>query len=225
MKWFNSIKKLAMPLPKINNDYPKDYNPINDFGLTFMNNNLNQKNVDKLNKEHQNLSYLGHGANGVAFLENNDPNIVIKVTSDVGEMESAKKLMNSNCPCIPKIFDVSQVQKDMGPYNTKNFFKIKLEKILFLITNPEEIKSINKISEEYQKLGYCPPSNSFLKEKDYNLIIKYLYKYSKFINCLAEHNIFPKYTRADNIGMRNNNEYVLLDLGQLNIVGADGFPI
>ena len=44
------------------------------------------------------------------------------------------------------------------------------------------------------------------------------------MDCLASHDIYPKYTRADNIGLRNiNGNYVLLDLGELTLVGQDGF--
>ncbi len=223
MKWFNSIKKLAMPLPKAVG-YPQERNKPEDYGINFMENNLEESNADEINKEHQDLKYLGHGFNGVAYTKN-DPNVVIKITNDPEEAQSARHLQEVNCPCIPKILEVSQVQKPSSGPSWKDFFQIKLEKIPFLIRNKEEIDSVNKLSEYYQNLGHCPKVIDLIGEKNAETIHKYYNKYKNMLDCLAEHNIFPKYTRADNIGMRNNNEYVLLDLGQLNIVGVDGFPI
>ena len=233
--WYKRIKplmKICAALP--NSGYPEDGNekwwlsgdPYFGSALGKINDRLTEESVKRLETQYgQDLQYLGHGENGVAFENSNGT--VVKVTSDPGEVENAKRLIDAPQKGFVKVYSVNVLQSDppLWVLETEKVDDLTPEEkqimtLLFpdtptLVDNPEsefaEVES-NRTRGVKNYRYYQMKLITFYKDagpKEFALLKK-LYK--SYVN-LARGLEMVSDVHIENLGWNNRGEMVILDLG------------
>ena len=225
MNWWMLVK-LAMPLPEATG-YPEDRSNA----LSRMEKRLDPENAKSVETKHPQLSYLGHGRNGVAYTTP-QPNTVVKLTFDRLEAVAAKHLMERPCPCCIRVFGVEQQQNSKPAPDpmtaTPAVWKITTQKVP-LLSDGEEKRWLKYLAEFIFQTGSLPNPReivSYLTDEgfyndglhrrgDFSFIAPYYKKYSQLIACLRENDLLPTDAHEDNIGVGEQGQYVIIDLGGL----------
>lgn len=199
MNWY-TLSKSAMPLPRIQNQYP---DPNEGWaGIKTVDEQLPQEQADQISKEHPTLNYLGHGANGIAY-EHQNPQTLIKLTRSQQEAEASAKSMNNPCPCTVKVLSVKQV--------APSAWKIERERAQPL--SPEDRENLGF----YGKLGPDKSderiNRTMLSTEQKQHLSAFAREYDAFLKCLQDNGISDKDTKRDNLGRNQQGQIVLFDIG------------
>ena len=188
-----------MPLPQAKN-YPAgvDNGTFNTLAkdpksksLATLYRHMTPQDVKDVNTVHPDLSYLGHGNNGVAY-EHSDPNTVVKITKSAREIENARNQLEREVSCLVNVHSVVMVGEG-------SVYKIITEKLQPL--TPEEVAQVDRAQKVYKETWKFP--------KDTPVAIRF----ARLWYCLESHGIDTYDVRSDNIGKRADGSFVLLDLG------------
>ena len=199
MNWYSTLKH-AMPLPSVQNNYP---NPHEGWGgILAVDEQLPQEAADEINQTHGDLSYLGHGANGIAFTHKN-PNSVIKLTKSRQEAERAFQLRSHNIPCVVSIFDVQQVANSV--------WKIETEKVQPL--TPEDRSYIKWVGLLGKDKSDERIERTILSPEEKANLSRYVKEYTSFLACLESNGVPSADVKRDNMGRNSKGHFVLLDVG------------
>jgi hypothetical protein len=215
MNWYKMAKHIAlrstiaMPLPRANG-YPfdDDMHEVNEKFKPF-----SQTDADDFESQNGPLNYVGHGTNGVVYDNNNDTNLVTKLTADEEEARSATLMTQNPCPCVIRVHSVSPVgtggwkivRERATPLNFQQQKSVAL--ILdALIDGAETVDEAIELFEQHD------PG----RLKGYADSLRELFDGVKsFSSCLDSHGL--KYTDilGPNLGFSPNGDIVLIDLGGL----------
>lgn len=237
MNWYKQ-HKTAMPLPKVKNQYPpRDKDNLQ--GLTYVDEHLSEENANQLSEE--GMGYLGAGNFGTVFQFDNS-NVVKKLTGDPDEGETAKEIIlrqknNKPLPGLVYVYGIRDLSIDAYTYYKKKnldktvdprrnqLFQIILEKVQplsgqqkRLFTHYDMIKEILETSSNPDNeamiqyiIKEITESENELSESD----IEFMNILIKFVKTMQENNYIDADIYCENVGIRNNNEMVVLDLGSI----------
>lgn len=192
MSWY----KRAMPVPAATG-YPTTKQGPNS-SISIIDQKMTQTEADEINRQHNPMHYVGHGAAGIAY-QNGDPNTIIKLTRYQSEAKNAYRLMGKDIPCCVKVFDVHQVAQ-------QGVWQITLERVRPLSEEEIEIfdlffmygrKSLSYLTDNYEK----------------SLVKKYFNEYDQLRKCLHANGVADADAQGDNLGRKSNGQLCLLDVG------------
>jgi len=199
---------------------------------TIKNLDLSLKNTD-LFAEYQPLQYLGAGTRGVAYYSPLK-NVVIKATFDDDELYDAKKIMElqknkNNSKHVVKIYSAEEVSVEDRENDSYNIAIIVMEKVNELTDMEKRIVWViyqfiweenNPISRTTNrtKMNLKIWNNWKIKEYgdrptvlEFNNVSNKTYDMMIFLQEKMGMNLSDLH--HDNIGKRDNGDYVLLDVG------------
>ncbi len=182
--------------------------------------NIDNQMTDSTAREEQlrhNPEYLGSGSMGVVGLT--DKGIAVKYTDVGGEAALAEQFMNDYVPCIPKIFEVRQIQTN------PSLWSIAMEQVKLLPDN-RETNIIVFLLEELlgpRSVVSREDKNKYKKEikrliKRYPYLKKLAADYRNMMDCLKSSEIDPWDINHTNIGYDQNGNLVLFDLGLSSLI-------
>jgi hypothetical protein len=223
--------KMAMPRPKATG-YPADDDAeAREYGVGIedLDTDLRQNVADGVGKEFPDLQYAGHGNHGVAYATPSRPDRVVKLTRYETEAKNAQERIGRYSPCIVNVYSVKQIQKRKTPY-----WQIETERVTPLkdvatkmfgdvdkIRAKEKFERYRDLFDDFYKLANKMGFKGFPVEKFYERhptldqqhIDDAFRKYQWLISCLRAYHVGTEDVRFENIGIRNDGLWVLLDLG------------
>ena len=234
--WYRQYKS-AMPLPKVKNEYPPEMDRV--YGLTSLDDQLSEEKANQLSEE--GMEYLASGWYGSAF-GFEGKNIVKKFTKDQIEIETAKEIMsrqngNQALPGLVCVYEVKDLSADIFDYiaakKNENLYKYETNKNLYQITAEkvqvltEEQKKIFKTI--YQDILSIVKRDLNIRDEiiinglqkkyphltDVNIDINFIKMIVNFCRVIIKESYLDKDVHRNNVGIRNNNEIVILDLGSI----------
>ena len=218
MNWYIQYKE-SMALPEVKNHYP--YESFKPEGLKYLDERLTPEKAENLLKEKE-VEYLGSGGRGVAY--GLGDKTVAKFTKDRDEAKTAKIIMTKQkggkpLPGMVYVYNVEDISDQI--------IKKSFDEILYRVT----IEKVSPLTEEQKtlfshKYGLI---ESIMREdpkiSNEKVIERLWTKFSEqeefFIDILInfiriiETNYLDTDIYTENVGLRNGNEMVVLDLGSV----------
>jgi hypothetical protein len=247
MSWYNIIKQ-SMPLPR-SKEEPKSEQDTDDYwawdNYTSTKNKLDTRlGPEEMEDPEGELEWLGAGYYGMAYTPSSDGSKVVKYTSDLGEMSTAKAVMQWQkanggfSPYITGLYEFKMIPN-------KEVARIVTEKVKPLIKEEKSILADFKYNAQNAALGrnnygtieqIRASLESDLKRGKYNwdtdehesneqrVIDKTLLMFDKFVAIvkgLSAMGLSPTDLHGNNLGWRENGDLVALDYGRM---GGDSSP-
>jgi len=222
MSWFKraqSAKPMALPFDRPDkNTLNTDNYSRHPGGLIHIDRLMTQDTADR--EKQRNPQFLGSGSVGVAVDLGNGR--VGKYTDDYPEANFAKWVKDNPVPCVVRVYDVINVQKQntdpASATRTEPIWMIVMDRVQTL--SPSEIK----IANDYAIHGWRQQANDNLNEAGFRSSHEFaLKKYPQqkdfidrlfnFAKQLTTHGINTDDARGENIGYDKQGNLVLIDLG------------
>ena len=234
MNWYKQ-HKLAMPLPKVKNQYPSTVE--RNIGLQYLDDHLSEEHAQELSED--GMSYLGAGFYGTAFQFDNN-NMVKKLTKDKVEAETAQEIIKRQngdkaLPGLVYVYEVKDLSDKSIEYrktklindeemyeNEHKLFQITMEKIQPLSKIQTGIfynyfDALYRLKKSYPDFTNHKIILTLRAQVSVNLDqdkMMFLNTILDFIKILIENNYRKRDIHQDNVGIRKN-EIIILDLGSI----------
>ena len=229
MNWY----KQSLALPRVENEYP---DPNQYSGLSYLDQVLTPEHAEKLSEP--GLNYLASGFYGSAFTFN-DKDIVKKYTSDEVEARTAQNVLkkqtgNQPLSGVVFVYSVKDLSEDILVNNRQikknprvrdrhnTLFEITIEKVTTLSWDQKKIFS----DSFWSMYNYMRESPNLMDFEIINYLFKkdrkdfeydFLHMLIEFIRVLNGNNYTVRDIHENNLGIRNQDTIVILDLGSIEI--------
>ena len=204
MNWLQKIaqsKPMALPFARPNDS---------GYGLKRIDQRMTEETARE-QRQNKKPKYRGAGQAGVAVDLGNG--LIGKYTDDQEEADFAQHIKSHPVPCIVRVYDVEEVQKQLtDPINSTR------QQPIWMIVEDEAKtlsrgeKSIVNYWEDLES-GHNLEKIVIMLNQQYSHMTDFVSKLSDFKQCIKQNGIIADDIIGDNVGYDKNGNLILIDLG------------